>query len=261
MYDLFSLRGRRAIVTGANRGIGESLALTLLGSGADVVLAVRQTESLDRLLRSAEALGLSGRALMGRALPVAMDVRDVASIRAGVAAGVEAFGGIDILINNAGVTHVEDSLALEEEDWDCVVDTNLKGAFFVAQAAARAMAEGRGGSIVNICAASAFRAAPAEAAYAASKAGLFGLTRTLAAEWGGLAIRVNALAPAYVATDMTLHLHSDDDWRAEMLERLPISRFSDPGDLAGAMIFLCSDASKFVTGACLPVDGGFQATF
>ena len=258
MADSFPLHGKRALVTGAGRGIGRQLSFALVAAGADVALAARRRESLDGSLQIAESL--TKRAGMGRTVPVIMDVRDVASIRAGTDAAAAALGGLDILVNNAGVDRAEPALQVEEEAWDLVLDTNLKGAFFAAQAAARIMAEGAGGAILNICAATSLRGAPMAAAYGSSKAGLLGMTRALAVEWGRHFIRVNALAPGTVHTDMTEHLYLDRAWRAAALERTPIARLGGPADLDGAAVFLLSDASRFVTGVCLPVDGGVLAT-
>lgn len=258
MSDFFSVRGKRALVTGASRGIGQQIALALMGSGAKVAFAGRRIESLEKSLKMAQIF--TDRGMGGRAVPIVMDVADVASIRAGTDAAVAALGGLDLLVNNAGVHGAEPALDLEEADWDLVHDTNLKGAFFAAQAAARVMSEGPGGAILNICAATSLRGAPMASAYGSSKAGLLGMTRALAVEWGRHFIRVNALAPGDVHTDMTQHLYLDHDWRAAMLARTPIARLGQPGDLTGAALFLLSDASRFVTGVCLPVDGGLLAT-
>jgi NAD(P)-dependent dehydrogenase (short-subunit alcohol dehydrogenase family) len=254
MTNMFSLAGKRALVTGASRGIGQSLAFALLGFGAEVAVAARQVESL------AKTMDIVKGGALGRAIPIAMDVTSVKSIRDGVAEAAEALGGLDILINNAGVEQPAPALQVEEEAWDLILDTNLKGPFFAAQAAARIMSEGRGGAILNICALSSERGVPTATPYGCSKSGLLGMTRALAAEWGRYFIRVNALAPGYVHTDMTEHFYLDREWRAEMLAKTPISRLGQPTDLAGAAVFLLSDASRFVTGACLPVDGGLLAT-
>ena len=155
--------------------------------------------------------------MRGRAVPIAMDVTSVESIRKGTAAAAKALGGLDILVNNAGVEQGRPALEVEEETWDLILDTNLKGAFFAAQAAARIMSEGPGGAVLNICALGSERGIPTAVPYGASKAGLLGLTRGLAAEWGRYFIRVNTLAPGYVHTDMTERLYLDREWRAAML--------------------------------------------
>jgi len=169
-------------------------------------------------------------------------------------------GGLDILVNNAGVERVTPSLDVDEETWDLILDTNLKGAFFGAQAAARIMAEGRGGAILNICSLTSMRGIPTAVPYGASKTGLLGMTRALAAEWGRHDIRVNALAPGYVPTAMTEQFYLDRDWREAMLAKIPIARFGQGVDLQGAAVFLCSEASRYITGTCLPVDGGILAS-
>jgi NAD(P)-dependent dehydrogenase (short-subunit alcohol dehydrogenase family) len=254
MTDFFSLSGKRALVTGASRGIGQSLAWALGSVGVDIAVAARRTESLTMTVRVLEER------LHGRVVPIAMDVTSVESIRNATAEAAEALGGLDILVNNAGVERPAPALEVEEETWDLVLDTNLKGAFFAAQAAARIMSEGAGGAILNICALTSERGMPTAVPYGSSKSGLLGMTRALAAEWGRYFIRVNALAPGYVHTDMTEHFYLDREWRAAMLAKTPIARLGQPADLAGAAIFLLSDASRFVTGACLPVDGGILAS-
>lgn len=253
MSDYAPLAGKRALVTGASRGIGHTLALSMAGSGARVAITARKVESLDQTLRAMRVFGLD-------AVPVAMDVTSVASIRDGMAAAAEALGGLDLLVNNAGVERSQSALEVEEETWDLILDTNLKGAFFVAQAAGRIMSEGPGGAILNICSLTSERGIPTAVPYGSSKSGLLGMTRALAAEWGRHFIRVNALAPGYFHTDMTEHFYLDRAWREEMLGKIPIARFGHTTDLGGAAVFLLSDAARYITGTCLPVDGGILAS-
>ena len=251
---LFDLSGRVALVTGASRGIGRAIAEALAGAGADVAVTSRTLASLDA---TRDAVVAAGR----RSAAVEHDVARVDGCRYAVAATVAALGRLDILVNNAGVEEVRPSLDVDEALWDRIQATNLKGAFFCAQAAAAHWRDaGRPGAIVNVCSLTSEVGVPGAVPYGASKSGLLGVTRALAAEWAPLGIRVNAIAPGYFHTAMTDGFYADAAWRAEMLARIPQARFGAMGDLGGAVVFLASDASAYVTGQCLPVDGGYLAS-
>jgi NAD(P)-dependent dehydrogenase (short-subunit alcohol dehydrogenase family) len=249
----FSLSGRKALVTGASRGIGEALAVGLAEAGADVAVAARERSSLAAVEATITATGR-------RSVAIAIDVRAATAIRAGVDKAAQMLGGLDILISNAGVEEVRDSLAVDEALWDRIVDTNLKGAFFCAQAAARIMAAAGGGTIVNLCSLTSEVGVPTAVPYGSSKSGLLGMTRALAAEWAAKGIRVNGIGPGYFRTDLTEVFYQDEEWQEAMLAKIPLRRFGRLEDLVGAAVFLCSDAAAYITGQCLYIDGGYLAS-
>jgi NAD(P)-dependent dehydrogenase (short-subunit alcohol dehydrogenase family) len=247
----FDLSGKRAIVTGAGRGIGQAIAKALAEAGADVGLLGRNVAAL---AETEAAIRASGR----RSATVAADVSNVADTAAAIGALAEALGGLEIFVNNAGYEEVRPSLDVDEALWERIVDTNLKGAFFAAQAAAKRMADG--GAIVNLCSLTSYVGIPTAVPYGSSKTGLLGMTRALATEWAPLGIRVNAIAPGYFHTAMTDVFYQDKGWQEAMLAKIPQRRFGRMEDIGGAVIFLASDASAYVTGHCIPIDGGYLAS-
>jgi 3-oxoacyl-[acyl-carrier protein] reductase len=253
--SLFDLSGRTALVTGASQGLGRRFATVLAQHGARVGLAARQVEKCRELQRSIEQQG-------GQATSVALDVTaGLAAIEAAVDAIEQALGAVDILINNAGVAVAKPFLEQSEADWDRVVDTNLKGAFFVAQAVARRMAArdpkpAHGGSIVNIASVLSLGVVGYLASYAAAKGGLWQVTRTMALELARHQIRVNALAPGYIETEINQDFLAGPAGE-RMRQRIPQRRFGTTADLDGALLLLASDASRYMTGSVIVVDGGF----
>lgn len=240
------LTGKTALVTGASGGLGFHFAKCLAAQGAAVILSARRRTMLDQACDAICAAGGAARALE-------MDVSNADSVTAAFATLED---GLDILVNNAGVTTTQRAQDLEEAAWDKILDTNLKGAFLVAQAAARGMrASGRGGVIVNIASILGLRVAGGVSPYAASKAGLIQLTKALALEWARDRIRVNALCPGYIETDLNRDFFASDAGLA-LIKRIPQRRLGKPEELDGALLLLCSDAGAYITGAEIPVDGG-----
>ena len=247
--SIFTVQGKVALVTGASSGLGNHFARTLAASGATVIVAARRSEKLAALV---EAIVKDG----GKALAVPMDVTDPASIDAAFAQAVKAAGAPDIVINNAGIAVSKPSLDLSEDDWRSVLDTNLDGVWRVAQAGARAMiAAGKGGSIVNIASILGLRVAGSLLSYTTSKAAVVQLTKALAIEWARYRIRVNAIAPGYVETDMNRDALNSEAGAA-MVKRVPQRRIGKPEDLDGALLLLASEAGSYMTGSVVVVDGG-----
>ena len=250
MTNPFDLTGKVALVTGANTGIGQAIALALAEAGADVALAGRS-----RADETAAGIEQAGR----RALLVDADLSTIAPVADVVEQTLAGLGGLDILINNAGIIRRADAVDFSEADWDSVIDTNLKSLFFLCQAAGRhMMAQGKG-KIVNIASLLSFQGGIRVPSYTAAKSGVAGLTKLLANEWAAKGVNVNAIAPGYIATNNTQALRADENRNRQILERIPAARWGDPSDLGGAAVFLASSASDYVNGHILAVDGGWLA--
>ena len=250
MTSLFDLTGKVALVTGANTGIGQGIALALAGAGADIAAAGRSpaSETVERV-----------RALGRQADNFSADLSTTAAIQPLVDAVLDRFGHIDILINNAGIIRRADAVDFTEADWDAVIDTNLKSVFFLCQAVGRHMLVRGSGKIVNIASMLTFQGGIRVPSYTASKSGVGGLTKLLANEWAAKGVQVNAIAPGYIATNNTAALQADENRNRSIMERIPAGRWGDPADLGGAAVFLASSASDYVQGHILAVDGGWLA--
>ncbi len=247
---LFDLTGKVAIVTGASRGLGQYFGRALARAGADLVITSRKKEALIDFQREIENLGR-------RAVPVACDVTVPGDAQRMVETCMEAYGKVDILVNNAGLNIRKPSLEFSWEDWDTVLDTNLKGSFFCAQAAAREMVKRNYGRIINIGSCTSVFGMEGIVPYAASRGGVLQMTKGMAAEWGRYGITVNVLAPGWFKTAQNAVLYENEEWLDYITDRIPLHRPGQPHDLDGSVVFLASDASEYVTGQILLVDGGF----
>lgn len=247
---LFDLTGQLALVTGASKGLGQYFGRALAGAGADLIVTSRNEEDLQPFIKEIEALGR-------KAYPLSLDVRDHASIEATAVAAAK-IGQIHILVNNAGCNVRKPASEVSWDDWNLVLDTNLRGSFFVAQQIAKRMVEHRYGRIVNIGSVTSVFGYAGLAPYTASRGGIRQLTMSLADEWGRHGITVNCLAPGWFHTSQNTVLYQNREWVDYLVDRIPLKRPGEPHDLDGAIVFLASEASRYITGQTLLVDGGIS---
>ncbi|NLT95973.1 MAG: 2-dehydro-3-deoxy-D-gluconate 5-dehydrogenase KduD [Clostridia bacterium] len=251
ILDKFSLKGKVAIVTGASRGIGRGIAVGLAEAGAQIVGVA--TRKMEETKAQVEGVGADF-------LGIEADLSSLDPIEEIISRTLEKFGHIDILVNNAGIIRRQPSLEFSLENWDQVININLRTAFFLAQAVARQFVkQGAGGKIINIASMLSFQGGILVPSYTASKSALAGVTKTMANEWAKYNINVNAIAPGYIATDNTAPLREDPDRNRSILERIPAGRWGSPDDLKGAAVFLASAAADYLHGHILAVDGGWLA--
>lgn len=248
----FDLSGKVALVTGAARGIGKACAIALAQAGADLALGLRDIESGGELVAAIRQLGR-------RVVPLQMDITRLDQIEQAVAKAIQVLGRIDILVNNAGLGPPNPAEAVTEKDFDLTVSINLKGTFFVSQAVGRHMIQRRSGRIINLSSQAGFAALPTESVYCMTKAAIAHLTKCLAVEWGPHGINVNAVAPTFIRTPGTVKWLENEDFRVDLLSRIPLGRVGEPVEVAGAVVFLASPAASLITGATLMIDGGWTA--
>lgn len=252
-FPRFDLNGNVALVTGAARGLGRSISLALANAGADVALGLRDVSSGGDLEREIEAMGR-------RVLRLQMDITRLDQVHRAVDDTVAHFGGLDVLVNNAGLGPENPAELVREEDFDLTVAVNLKGTFFASQAAGRVMIERKRGRIINLSSQAGFVALPGESVYCMTKAAISHLTKCLAVEWGKHNVTVNAVAPTFIDTPGTSEALADPGFRADVLERIAgLHRVGEPMDVAGAVVFLASPAASLITGDTILIDGGWTA--
>ncbi|MGH9035877.1 MAG: SDR family NAD(P)-dependent oxidoreductase [Acidimicrobiia bacterium] len=246
------LAGKVALVTGASRGIGRAIALALAGAGADVALAARNVNDLKAVADEVAELG-------SRSVVVPLDVTDTVSVEGAVVAAVENLGRLDVLVNNAGVISSAPVLETDDQEWDRVMGTNLRGVFLCSRAAGRVLTAQRSGKVINIGSNFGIVAAPDYAVYCASKAAIHQFTRVLALEWAPFNVQVNAIAPGYVATDFNADVREDRELTERIVRRIPARRMGDPAEIGPLAVLLASPESDFMTGSTLVIDGGHSA--
>lgn len=248
-HNFFDLTGQVAIITGASRGLGQYFSRALGRAGAKLIITSRKAGDCDAFIEELAGMGIQAHALT-------LDVRNRESIAAFGPAAQQIYGRVDILVNNAGCNIRKPALEVSWDDWNTVVDTNLRGAFFVAQTVARGMVERGYGRIVNISSVTSVFGYAGLAPYGASRGGIRQLTMSLADDWGKHGVTVNALAPGWFQTEQNRVMYQDKEWVEYLKERIPLNRPGAPNDLDGAVVFLASEASRYVTGQTLLVDGG-----
>ena len=251
-FQSLDVKGKVAVVVGASRNIGRAIALGLANAGADLVLCSRTKDALESVAEETRAMGR-------KALVQPVDATKSGDIKAMTDAAMAAFGRIDVLVNNAGININKSCLDMTEEEWDLVMDTNLKSYFLASQSVGRIMVEQKKGKIINISSTFGLVGFEKRSAYASSKGGVGQLTKVLAIEWGPYNVNVNAIAPTATRTTINEELFANEEWQKNMLARLPVKRFCQPVDIVGTAVYLASDASDMVTGITIPVDGGYTA--
>ncbi|MDI7775017.1 2-dehydro-3-deoxy-D-gluconate 5-dehydrogenase KduD [Asticcacaulis sp. EMRT-3] len=250
MPNPFDLSGKVALVTGANTGLGQGIALALAAAGADIAAAG---------IVPADETGQKVTALGRKFINIDANLMSIEPVERIVSETLSGLGGLHILVNNAGLIRRQDAVDFSEKDWDDVMNVNIKGAFFMAQAAGKHMISQGYGKIINIASMLSFQGGIRVPSYTASKSGIAGITRLLANEWASKGVNTNAIAPGYMATDNTAQIRADEVREKAILDRIPAGRWGDPADLGGTAVFLAAPASDYVNGAIIPVDGGWLA--
>ncbi len=250
VLDEMKLDGKVAVVTGAGRGLGKAMSIGLSQAGASIVAAARSEDQIEGTAKEINAAG-------GKCIPVVTDVQKLPDIENMINRAVDNFGRVDIMLNNAGFGISKDALEVTEEEWDSQLDTNLRGMFFCAQAAAKQMIkQGGGGKIINLASGAGMRGLKQQVPYCASKGGVINLTRALALEWARHRINVNAIAPAWFPLESHTGTYADEEMKKKLMKHIPLRRFGEAKELGGLAVFLASKSSDYITGECIVIDGG-----